>query len=149
MDVYERLPFTRSRDQKKNDNCFVEQKNGAAVREYAGYDRLEGFAEQALLSDVHTSLIPPLNFFMPTQKLKSKIRAVSKEIKIYDEARSPFQRLAGSGKLSKERADSLKARYALYNPVQLQQNVNKADLRLRQRLAQANRKLSQKQDGFR
>ncbi|MDR1362521.1 MAG: hypothetical protein LBJ35_00520 [Spirochaetaceae bacterium] len=50
----ERLPFTRSRDHKKNDNCFVEQKNGAVVREYAGYDRLEGLAEQALLSDVYT-----------------------------------------------------------------------------------------------
>jgi transposase InsO family protein len=24
-----KLPFTRSRDRKKNDNCFVEQKNGA------------------------------------------------------------------------------------------------------------------------
>jgi hypothetical protein len=63
----ERPPFTRSRDHKKNDNCFVEQKNGAVVREYAGYDRFEGFEEQALLSDVHTSLIPPLNFFMPAR----------------------------------------------------------------------------------
>jgi hypothetical protein len=35
------------------------------------------------------------------------------------------------------------------NPVELQQNVNKAILRLRQRLAQTNRKLSLKQDGFR
>jgi hypothetical protein len=98
---------------------------------------------------VYTSLIPTLNFFMPVQKLKSKIRAGSKEIKIYDEARSPFQRLVESGKLSRGRADSLQARYAFYNPVQLQQNVNKAVLRLHQRIAQANRKLSRKQDGFR
>jgi hypothetical protein len=48
----ERVPFTRSRDHKKNDNCFVEQKNGAVVREYAGYDRLEGLEEQALLAAV-------------------------------------------------------------------------------------------------
>jgi hypothetical protein len=34
------IPFTRSRDRKKNDNCFVEQKNAAVVREYIGYDRL-------------------------------------------------------------------------------------------------------------
>jgi hypothetical protein len=86
---------------------------------------------------------------MPAQKLKSKIRAGSKEIKIYDEARSLFQRLVESGKLPRECADSLRARCALYNPVELQQNVNKAVLRLRQRLSQANRKLSLKQDGFR
>ena len=49
----ENLPFTRSRDHKKNDNCFVEQKNGAVVREYAGYDRLSGFEEQALLAAVY------------------------------------------------------------------------------------------------
>ena len=38
----EAIPFTRSRDRRKNDNCFVEQKNGAVLREYIGYNRLEG-----------------------------------------------------------------------------------------------------------
>jgi hypothetical protein len=38
------IPFSRSRDLKKNDNGFVEQKNGAVVREYLGSDRLEGAA---------------------------------------------------------------------------------------------------------
>jgi hypothetical protein len=82
---------------------------------------------------------------MPAQKLKSKTRAGSKEIKAYDEPRSPFQRLIGCG----ECADSLRARYALYNPAELQQNVNKAVLRLRLRLAQANRKQTREQDQFR
>jgi hypothetical protein len=36
------LSFIRSHDHKKNDNCLVEQKNGAVVRGYVGYDRLEG-----------------------------------------------------------------------------------------------------------
>jgi hypothetical protein len=39
--------FTRSRDHKKNNNCFVEQKNGAVVKEYVGYDRLEGIEKQS------------------------------------------------------------------------------------------------------
>jgi len=38
--------------------------------------------------------------------------------------------------------DSLKAQIALYNPVELQHNVNKAIIRLRQRLAQSNRIIS-------
>ena len=62
------IPFTRSRDHRKNDNCFVEQKNGAVVREYVGYDRLEGLEEQALLAAIYGSLVPLLNFFMPTHK---------------------------------------------------------------------------------
>jgi hypothetical protein len=135
----ESLPFTRSRDRKKNDNCFVEQKNGAVVREYAGYDRLEGLEEQALLAAVYQPLVPLLNFFMPTQKLKSKTRTGSKETKVYDEPRSPFQRLTENPGLPQAYKDTLGTRCALYNPVELQQNVNKAILRLRQRLAQSNR----------
>jgi hypothetical protein len=133
------IPFTRSRDHKKNDNCFVEQKNGAVVREYVGYDRLEGVQEQALLAAVYQPLVPLLNFFMPTQKLKSKTRVGSKEIKVYDEPISPFQRLIESSEVSQETKDSLAAQIALYNPVELQHNVNKAITRLRQRLAQSNR----------
>jgi hypothetical protein len=133
------LKFTRSRDHKKNDNCFVEQKNGAVVREYIGYDRLEGLEELALLSAVYRPLVPLLNFFMPTQKLKSKTRIGSKEIKVYDEPRSPFQRLIESSQLHQDIKNSLLAQIALYNPVLLQHNVNKAILRLRQRIAQGNR----------
>jgi hypothetical protein len=46
----EHLPFTRSWNRKKNNICFVEQKNSTVVREYAGYDRLEGLEEQSLLA---------------------------------------------------------------------------------------------------
>jgi hypothetical protein len=133
------LLFTRSRDHKKNDNCFVEQKNGAVVREYVGYDRLEGAEEQALLADVYRPLCPLLNFFMPTQKLKSKTRVGSKEFKVYDEPKSPFQRLIESNEVSEKTKDFLFWNSTLYNPVELQHNVNKAILRLRQRLAQGSR----------
>jgi transposase InsO family protein len=134
------IPFTRSRDHKKNDNCFVEQKNGAVVREYVGYDRLEGLKEHALLAAVYSPLVLLLNFFMPTQKLKSKTRIGSKEIKVYDDPQSPFQRLLESAEVTQGTKDSLEAHIALYNPVELQHNVNKAITRLRQRLAQSNRK---------
>jgi transposase InsO family protein len=133
------LPFTRSRDHKKNDNCFVEQKNGAVVREYVGHDRLEGLEEQALLAAVYKPLVPLLNFFMPIRKLKSKIRVGSKEIKVYDDPASPFQRLMESAELGQDTKNRLTEQIALYNPVELQHNVNKAILRLRQRLAQLNR----------
>jgi transposase InsO family protein len=113
------LPFTRSRDHTKNDNCFVEQKNGAVVREYVGYNRLEGTEEQAFLSAIYQPLVPLLNFFMPTQKLTSKMRIGSKEIKTYDHPRSPFQRLIESPDLPQTIKDSLLVQIALYNPVEL------------------------------
>jgi hypothetical protein len=104
-----------------------------------GYDRLEGFEEQALLSAVYKPLVPLLNFFMPSQKFKSKIRTGSKKIKTYDEPRSSFHRLLECASLPPVCKDTLKVQYALYNPVELQHNVNKTILRLRRRLAQATR----------
>lgn len=38
----EEITFTRGRAYKKNDQCFVEQKNGSIVRQLVGYDRYEG-----------------------------------------------------------------------------------------------------------
>jgi hypothetical protein len=38
----EHITFTRGREGLKNDQCFVEQKNGAIVRQVVGYDRFEG-----------------------------------------------------------------------------------------------------------
>jgi hypothetical protein len=129
------IPFTRSRDHKKNDNCFVEQKNGAVVREYIGYDRLEGEALRDRLAAVCRSLVPLLNFFMPTMKLESKVKVGSKEIKKYDAPRSPYQRLMESEALSSEVKAELIRLYGLYNPVRLQHNVNEAVLALREALA--------------
>jgi hypothetical protein len=112
---------------------------GEREKPHIGCDRLSGFEEQALLAAVYTPLVPLLNFFMSAQKLKSKTRSGSKKIKAYDEPRSPLQRLIECAELPQKRKDSLVAHGALYNPAELQQNVNKAILRQRQRLAQANR----------
>jgi hypothetical protein len=136
----ESIHFTRSRFHKKNDTCFVEQKNGAVVREYVGYYRLEGEKERDMAADIYHSLAPLLNFFMPTQKLVSKTRIGSKESKVYDAPTSPFQRLMDLPLTSDDTKKALLKQIALYNPVELQDNVNKAILHLMQRLAQPNRK---------
>ncbi|MFL5652993.1 MAG: transposase family protein [Ktedonobacteraceae bacterium] len=38
----EHITFTRARSHRSNDQCFVEQKNGAIVRQVVGNDRFEG-----------------------------------------------------------------------------------------------------------
>jgi hypothetical protein len=72
---------------------------------------------------------------MPTMKLASKVKVGSKEIKKYDEPRSPYQRLLESDALSPEVKAELTRLYGLYNPVQLQHNVNQAILALREAIA--------------
>ena len=63
---------------------------------------------------------------MPTRRLESKTRVGSREVKVYDEPRTPFQRLMESAEVPPETKDALSARVALYSPVELQDNVNKA-----------------------
>jgi hypothetical protein len=68
-------------------------------------------------------------------KLESKVKAGSKEIKKYDAPCSPYQRLLESEALSPGMKAELRRQCGLYNPVHLQDNVNKAVLALREAAA--------------
>ena len=123
----EHIQFTRSRAYRKNDNCFVEQKNNSCVRNYIGYDRFSTPAHRDALARVYRSLCPLLNYFMPNIKLLSKTRVGSKIKKVYDKnVLSPYQRLLASKDLSDEVKLELTRRYKSYDPVMLQQEVHDA-----------------------
>jgi hypothetical protein len=123
----ERIQFTRSRAYRKNDNCFVEQKNFSCVRNFVGYYRFSAAAERNALAAVYRSLCPLLNFFMPTIKLISKTRVGTKIKKVYDKnVISPYQRLLASPDLSVEAKEELARRFAMYDPVKLQREVHNA-----------------------
>ena len=123
----ERIQFTRTRAYRKNDNCFVEQKNFTCVRNFVGYYRFCAAAERDALADVYRSLCPLLNFFMPTIKLISKKRVGTKIKKVYDKkVISPYQRLLASSDLCVEAKTELSLRAGQYDPVKLQREVHKA-----------------------
>ena len=121
------IQFTRTRPYRKNDNCFVEQKNFSAVRNFVGYNRFSGIAECEALAKVYYSLCPLLNYFIPTQKLLSKTRVGSKTKKVYDKKiQSPYLRLMACEDLSDEVKAELTRKFELYDPVKLQQKVHDA-----------------------
>jgi len=92
----ERITFTRSRPHRKNDNCFVEQKNYSVVRRFVGYARYDTEAELEVLNQLYEVLRRYVNFFLPSQKLRQKIRHGSRVTKHYHPARTPYQRLLES-----------------------------------------------------
>ena len=47
-----RIELTRSRAYKKNDQAWIEQKNGSVVRRLVGYGRLEGEGSAAVLDEL-------------------------------------------------------------------------------------------------
>ena len=54
--------FTRCRPYRKNDQAWVEQKNGAVVRRAVGYRRYEGLEAAAALARLYTALRLFVNF---------------------------------------------------------------------------------------
>ena len=108
----EHLKFTRGRAGKKNDNARVEQKNWSVVRRLVGYGRYETQTQVDQLNALYAVARLYINFFKPVMKLKTKRRVGSKVKKIYDEPKTPYQRLLECETLSPADKKNLKATYA-------------------------------------
>jgi hypothetical protein len=115
----EAITFTRGRAYKKNDQCFVEQKNGFVVRQLVGYDRYDGERAYRQLTELYRAARLYVNFFQPSMKLLSKKRDGAKVTRKYDAAQTPYQRLLGSGTLSARVRERLESVYAALDPVRL------------------------------
>jgi hypothetical protein len=120
----EGINFTRSRPHKKNDSCHVEQKNWSVVRRLVGYDRYSSRAALERLNLLYSCLRLYVNFFQPTMKLQGKTRHGAKVHKVYDTARTPYQRLLESGILTSSKQAELAATYRGLNPVWLLSQIN-------------------------
>jgi len=98
----QQITFTRGREGLKADQCFVEQKNGAIVRQMVGHDRLVGEQAYRQLRELYRAVRLYVNCFQPCMKLLSKHREGEKVRRVYDGAKTPLQRLMLSGIVSAE-----------------------------------------------
>ena len=119
------ITFTRSRAYKKNDSCFVEQKNYSVVRRNVGYLRYNTDEELNLLNELYIYLDSYINYFQPVVKLASKTRVGSKVSKKYDRARTPFRRVLESKSIDDKIKKSLKREYDSLNPAELKRKITR------------------------
>jgi hypothetical protein len=115
----QKLEVTRSRAYKKNDQAFVEQKNGAVVRRLVGYGRFEGVESAKALARLYAAARLYVNFFQPSFKLKEKRREGAKVIKRYHDPMTPYARALAHPKLDKAVKRHLRAHYRTLDPVAL------------------------------
>ena len=118
------ITFTRSRPWKKNDQAWVEQKNGAVVRQTIGYRRYTSAAAAELLIAIHELLHLYVNFFQPVMKLVKKQRNGAKIYKRYDEAQTPHQRARAADQVSLKDKLRLHNTYLQLNPAQLRRQID-------------------------
>jgi hypothetical protein len=118
-----KITFTRSRPYRKNDSCYVEEKNYSIVRRTVGYYRYDNDAQIALLTELYTHLRLYTNFFQPVMKLLSKTRIGSKIRKCYDQPQTPYQRLLAHPDISQDIKLKLTNEFNQLNPAELKRKI--------------------------
>lgn len=126
----EHLTFTRSRPYRKNDTCYVEQKNWSIVRRHAGYARYQGEQARAVLNELYAVLRDYVNFFMPSMKLMEKTRDGARVTRRYDKAKTPYRRVLESAHVPSAVKRRLRVRYETLNPAQLKRTLERLQRQL-------------------
>lgn len=120
-----RIKFTRSRAYRKNDQAWIEQKNGAVIRKFVGYDRFSGIVAGQALSQLYQSTRLYVNFFQPSFKLRKKTRHGSKVKKEYYPPATPCERLLSHADVSESTRESLLHQRSTLDPVDLLHRIRK------------------------
>jgi hypothetical protein len=120
----EHLTFTRGCPAVKNDQCHVEQKDGAVVREAVGHVRLVGVQAYHQLREVYRALRLVVNCFQPSLKIQAKVPKGEQVRRVYDAAQTPLQRLLASGVLSQTRQRELSKRVEQVDPLALSEHLD-------------------------
>jgi hypothetical protein len=125
---------TRSRAYRKNDQAWVEQKNGAIVRRLVGYGRFEGMNSARILARLYAAARLHTNLFQPSFKLKEKKRIGARVIKRYHSPVPPMARVLTHPQVSDEGKARLRQLYARADPVMLLAEVRAAQAELGERV---------------
>jgi hypothetical protein len=117
------ITFTRSRPGNCNDGAHVEQKNWAVVRTVVGYHRYDTSAELLLLNKIWVLQSKITNYFLPQQKLVSKVRDGAKITKTYDVPTTPHRRAGRHAAVSAEDKAIMADTLTEVNPAAVQRHI--------------------------
>ena len=126
----EAITFTRCRPYRKNDQAWVEQKNGAVARRIVGYRRFEGFTAAHVLAELYAAVRLHVNFFQPSFKLAEKHRDGARVHKRYHAPATPCQRLLADPRTPDAVRERLEAVFATLDPLRLLRDIRAAQQRL-------------------
>jgi len=125
-----KLPWTRSRAYRKNDNAHCEQKNWTHVRQLFGHDRFAHPELVAVMNDLYAQEWSQFtNHFKPTFKLVKREKQGGKTKRVYETTpKTPYQRLLDSADIPAATKVKLRAQHATLDPFALKKNI---ELKLR------------------
>lgn len=120
-----KMPWTRSRAYRKNDNAHCEQKNWTHVRQLFGHDRFEHPGLVALMNDLYAQEWSQFtNHFKPTFKLLRREKQAGRTKRVYEKTpKTPYQRLLESPDIPEAKKAQLRAQHAQFDPFELKKNI--------------------------
>lgn len=128
------LEVTRSRAYRKNDQAWVEQKNGAIVRRLVGYGRFVGAEATAALSRLYAVVRLHGNLYQPSFKLQEKTRIGARVIKRYHAPVPPAARVLAHSGVSEADKERLRDLIETSDPVMLFTGIRVAQEELGKRV---------------
>lgn len=126
----EKITYTRSREEKKNDQNYIEQQNFSVVRRFVGYRRLDTYGQLKILNCLYDLLSDYQNFFQPVMRLKEKIRNGTRLTRRYDRAKTAYQRILDCSQIPEITKQKLNQRFLTLNPKRLLWEITKLGRKL-------------------
>jgi hypothetical protein len=124
------IAFTRARAYHKNDQAWVEQKNGAVIRRLVGYERFSGVVAGQALAHLYQAARLQVNYFQPSFKLRGKERKGAKIRRAYEPPATPCERLLRHPAINDTAKAKLRSQRAELDPVKLLHSIRQSQAAL-------------------
>ncbi len=122
----QRIELTRSRPNRKNDNMYVEERNGHVIRKTIGYLRLDCLEAVDALNAVYDVLTPYLLHFIAIRRSTGKEKIGSKYRRTYERtAKTPYQRIMEHPAAAEDVKERLRQTHITLNPLLLKQELDR------------------------
>ena len=125
----ENIELSRSRPSHKNDNMYVEERNGHVIRKTVGYITLDCPEAVGALNALYDVLTPYLLHFVAVRRMIQKERLNSKYKRTYEKTpKTPYQRILEHPQVLLKTKQRLTLEHAKLNPLILKRQI---DLKLK------------------
>lgn len=120
------IKYVRSRSGRKNDNMYVEERNGHVVRKMVGYINLDCIEVVDYLNRYYDVMTPYLIHFVAVKRMISKEKDNSKYKRVYEKnPKTPYQRIMEHPNVTDEVKEKLRLEHSKLNPMFMKKEMAK------------------------
>ena len=122
----EKIDLSRSRPGKKNDNMYVEERNGHVIRKVVGYQRLDCVEAVVTLNALYDVLTPYLMHFIAVRRTLEKEKVQSRYRRIYEKTpKTSYQRILEHPAIEESIKKRLRREHTTLNPLVLKHEIER------------------------